>query len=478
MEEKRSSANAIFEENEREANRYACRCLRVMALIALLAWALNLLNIFIVPQTVMNAGMPVCILSFLLPTFLSRRGAGRDRRFKYLITGCCVLGITVLSVAIPKHTVLAWIAPALLSCHYYSRKLTVSALIASVACLWAAGAASLFVGEGDPNLTQALIMEEAVITPEVFRDAALFFFLPRSAILVGMSFVCVTVARRTRRLLERQAADSAARQRIETELNVATQIQADMLPRIFPAFPERPEFDIYASMTPAKEVGGDFYDFFLVDDDHLALVIADVSGKGVPAALFMVVAKTLLKNAAQAGLSPAQALETANNQLCENNEAEMFVTAWLGIYEISTGKLTAANAGHEYPAIRHGGGGFELYKDRHGFVLAGMENARYREYELELAVGDALFLYTDGVAEATDGENALYGTGRLLSALDREPDASPERLLQIVKRDIDRFVGDAPQFDDITMLAIQRKPAPDPAEEPAGPGAPGGGERV
>ncbi len=478
MEEKFSSTSPIFQENEREANRYACRCLRVMALIALLAWVLNLLNIFIVPQGAMNVGMPICIFAFLLPTLISRRGAGRDRRFKYLIMGCCVLGITVLSVAIPKHTVLAWIAPVLLSCHYYSRKLTVSALIASVACLWAAGAASLFVGEGDPNLIKAFDMEEAVITPEVFRDAALFFFLPRSAILVGMAFVCATVARRTRRLLERQAADSAARQRIETELNVATQIQADMLPRIFPAFPERPEFDIYASMTPAKEVGGDFYDFFLVDDDHLALVIADVSGKGVPAALFMVIAKTLLKNAAQTGLSPRAVLEKVNNQLCENNEAEMFVTVWLGVYEISTGKLTAANAGHEYPAVQRADGAFELYKDRHGFVLAGMENARYWEYGLELAVGDTLFVYTDGVAEATDGANALYGTERMLAALDRKGDAGPEQLLRAVKTDIDRFVGDVPQFDDITMLAIQRKPAPkSPPEGSAGFGAPGGGER-
>ena len=185
---------------------------------------------------------------------------------------------------------------------------------------------------------------------------------------------------------------TAEKERIGAELNVATQIQADMLPRIFPAFPERPEFDIYASMTPAKEVGGDFYDFFLVDDDHLAMVIADVSGKGVPAALFMVIAKTLLKNAAQTGLSPKAVLEKVNNQLCANNEAEMFVTVWLGIYEISTGKLTAANAGHEYPAIRRSGGRFELVKDRHGFVLAGMENARYREYELEIGLGDTLFV--------------------------------------------------------------------------------------
>ena len=250
---------------------------------------------------------------------------------------------------------------------------------------------------------------------------------------------------------------TAEKERIGAELNVATQIQADMLPSIFPAFPERSEFDIYAGMTPAKEVGGDFYDFFLVDDDHLALVIADVSGKGVPAALFMVIAKTLLKNAVQMGLSPKAALEKVNNQLCENNEAEMFVTVWLGVYEISSGRLTAANAGHEYPAIRRAGGQFELFKDRHGFVLAGMEGARYREYELELGVGDTLFVYTDGVAEATDGTNTLYGTDRMLAALNRNRGLEPEKLLHQVKADIDRFVGSAPQFDDITMLALQRK---------------------
>ena len=262
---------------------------------------------------------------------------------------------------------------------------------------------------------------------------------------------------------------TAEKERIGAELNVATQIQADMLPSIFPAFPGRSEFDIYAGMTPAKEVGGDFYDFFLVDDDHLALVIADVSGKGVPAALFMVIAKTLLKNAMQMGLSPKEALEKVNNQLCENNEAEMFVTVWLGLYQISTGHLTAANAGHEYPAIRRADGKFELFKDRHGFVLAGMENARYREYELEIGVGDTLFVYTDGVAEATDGANILYGTDRMLAALNQNCDLEPEKLLHQVKADIDCFVGTAPQFDDITMLALQRKASADRQEMQAAP---------
>ena len=250
---------------------------------------------------------------------------------------------------------------------------------------------------------------------------------------------------------------TAEKERIGAELDVAAKIQTHMLPCIFPPFPDRHEFDIYATMTPAKEVGGDFYDFFLVDEDHLAMVIADVSGKGVPAALFMVIAKTLLKNAAQMGQSPREVLEKVNNQLCENNDAEMFVTVWLGIYEISTGRLIAANAGHEYPALYRRDGGFALVKDKHGFVLAGMEGARYREYELTLDPGDTLFVYTDGVPEATDRDNALYGTDRMVAALNTVPGADPEKLLGAVREDLARFVGDAPQFDDITMLAIQRK---------------------
>lgn len=251
---------------------------------------------------------------------------------------------------------------------------------------------------------------------------------------------------------------TAEKERIGAELDVAKHIQASMLPCIFPAFPERPELDIYATMTPAKEVGGDFYDFFLVDDDRLAMVMADVSGKGVPAALFMVIAKTLLKNVAQTGLPPKDVLEKVNNQLCVGNEAEMFVTVWLGILEISTGKLTCANAGHEYPVLKRAGGDYELVKDKHGFVLAGMEGSHYREYELQIDPGDRLFLYTDGVAEATDAHNELYGTDRMLAALNRNRDVDCETLLCRMKEEIETFVGEAPQFDDITMLSLELIP--------------------
>ena len=251
------------------------------------------------------------------------------------------------------------------------------------------------------------------------------------------------------------SAVTAEKERIGAELNIATQIQADMLPRIFPAFPERKEFDLYATMTPAKEVGGDFYDFFLIDDDHLGLVMADVSGKGGPAALFMVIAKTLIKNRALLGESPAEILRNVNSQLCEGNEAELFVTVWLAVIEISTGKGLAANAGHEHPAIRRADGQFELVLYRHSPAVATMDGIRFREHEFRLNPGDSLFVYTDGVPEATDANNVLLGSERMVDALNRNPDAAPRELLANVRAAIDEFVGDAPQFDDITMLGVR-----------------------
>jgi len=248
---------------------------------------------------------------------------------------------------------------------------------------------------------------------------------------------------------------TAEKERIGAELNVATQIQADMLPRIFPPFPEQDEFDIYATMTPAREVGGDFYDFFLVDRDHLAVVIADVSGKGVPAALFMVIAKTLIKNHAQNRETPGEVFTQTNAQLCEGNDAGLFVTAWMGVLEISTGKFVYVNAGHNPPLLKRAGGQYEWLKSRPGFVLAGMEGIRYRENTLELMPGDTLYLYTDGVTEATSSAQELYGEERLQAALNEASELPVSQLLPRIKNCIDTFVGDAEQFDDITMLGLQ-----------------------
>ena len=248
---------------------------------------------------------------------------------------------------------------------------------------------------------------------------------------------------------------TAEKERIGAELNVATKIQADMLPGVFPAFPDRHEFDLYASMDPAKEVGGDFYDFFMIDDDHIGLVIADVSGKGVPAALFMVIAKTLIKNRALLGGSPSEVLAYANDQLGEGNEAELFVTVWFSIIEISTGKGIAANAGHEHPALRKKDGSFELIKYRHSPAVATMPGINFKEHEFKLDPGDSLYVYTDGVTEATRSDNVLFGTDRMIESLNKDPDADPKTMLEKVRADIDEFVGDAPQFDDITMLGFK-----------------------
>ena len=268
-----------------------------------------------------------------------------------------------------------------------------------------------------------------------------------------------SLTKRTQDYIQEIISITAEKKRIGTELALATRIQADMLPNIYPAFPDRPEFDIYATMDPAKEVGGDFYDFFLIDDDHLGLVMADVSGKGVPAALFMMVSKILVQNYAMSDRSPAEALRAVNDQICANNREEMFVTIWFGVLDIKTGVVTAANAGHEYPVLMQAGGRFELVKDKHGFVIGGMEGFPYKEYELQLTPGSKLFVYTDGVPEATDAQGGMFGTDRMLAALNENPAASPEAILKNVRSAVDGFVQEAEQFDDLTMLCVEYKGA-------------------
>ena len=246
------------------------------------------------------------------------------------------------------------------------------------------------------------------------------------------------------------------KERSSVELSLASRIQANVLPDIFPPFPDRTEFDLYAVMKPAREVGGDFFDYYLRDEDHLYLAIADVSGKGVPAALFMMAVKIMLSNTAMADKSPAEILEEVNHMICGANKEEMFVTAWLGIYEISTGLLTAANAGHEYPVIRQAQGNFELFKDKHDLVIGSMDGVCYHNYELTLEPGARLFVYTDGLTEASDENRNMFGTQRLVEALNHlAPEASPKELLEGVEQAVAGFVGKAEQFDDMTMLCLE-----------------------
>lgn len=457
----------IFKANEKKANRYTAFCLLIAAGIAALMWILNILGFFIVDKRLMNTAMPVGVALFLLPSYLVRVWRGQEWLLKYLVMSCFLLGLGILTSTLTIQLVMAWACPVILSCHYYSPKFAHITLAGALLCMFCSVYIGLYFGVWDANMMRSVDLPgDAAFRAAFIREATEagdnlllrvfnFYYIPRAVVLVVVYLIGVTLSRRTHGLLKQQELDNREKERIGAELHVATQIQASMLPCVFPAFPEYEEFDIYASMSPAKEVGGDFYDFFLVDTDHLALVMADVSGKGVPAALFMMITKTLLKSEAQSGRSPKEVLGTVNNQLLENNEAGMFVTVWLGIYEISSGKLTAANAGHEYPALRRADGSFELFMDKHGFVMAGMEDVSYREYVIELHEGDMLFVYTDGVTEATNENDQIYGTDRMLAALNHKKDVSSQELLREVRADIDCFVGSAMQFDDITMMAFK-----------------------
>lgn len=451
-------AQNVFVKNETEANLYAAKCLVMCSLVCGAAWILTLLRIFTMPVKIMNTAMPVIILCFWTPTLLCRRTGGRPGWLKYAILLCSVMGVFILSSAMPKHGVLVWTLPLMLSCHYYSKGLTIIILIISQILFSGSIYIGMYFGEWDQILLDAAYYSgPRVVTRQNLYDATVFFVLTRAAALWGLSSICTTMAGRTRRLLERQARDSEERQRIETELDVAHRIQADMLPCIFPAFPERSEFDIYATMAPAREVGGDFYDFFMVDERHLAIVIADVSGKGVPAALFMVIGKTLIKDHTKPGVNLGDVFSQVNDLLCDSNHEGLFITAFEGVIDLVTGEFCFVNAGHEIPFISRGGEIFKPYKVKPGFVLAGMENIKYQCGSIRLMPGDKIFQYTDGVTEAMNGEEELYGMKRLEDVLQKNTKKSPEELLSAVRENIDAFVGDAPQFDDITMLCVEYK---------------------
>ena len=307
-----------------------------------------------------------------------------------------------------------------------------------------------------PAFWNYIIAPVAAILVQAFFHDVQFIILATVAAAVYMSLVIM------RDQMEKYEKQQEVANRLGMELKMATAIQSSQLPKLFPAFPNRPEFDIFASMTPAKEVGGDFYDFFLIDNDHIGLVMADVSGKGVPAALFMMVSRVLIKSHLQNGETPGEALANVNNQLCEGNDAELFVTVWAAVIQISTGKGIAANAGHEHPALRRVGGSYELITYRHSPAVATMEGIPFREHTFEMHPGDSLFVYTDGVAEATNAQNELFGAERTLAALNRDAGAEPETVLSNVMDGINAFVAGAEQFDDITMLCFKYNgPAPE-----------------
>ena len=322
-----------------------------------------------------------------------------------------------------------------------------------------AGAMVLFLRlrvAGGAGLLAALLAFSLVLTIDLYKAGILTHPLYLPIALTALYILSLAVhyvqAARARRLLELE------KERIEAELSLATRIQISALPKEDPAFPDRKEFDLFADMKPARDVGGDFYDFFLIDDDHLGLVIADVSGKGVPAALFMMVAMSMIRQTAMqagSGADPGAVLQSVNRQICSRNPEEMFVTVWLGILEISTGKLTCSDAGHEYPLLINADGSLRVVKEVHGFVLGAMEMVRYRSYSLLLEPGDTIFVYTDGVTEADNIEKELFGMDRLTDAVSESGNPAPRELVGQIEAKVRAFAAQAPQADDMTMLCLR-----------------------
>jgi len=461
---------AILKENEKNANRMMTMILNITIIIVAITWFLFETGFFYI-RIHFRELMIFNIVLMAAVSWLSRRYDHEKDWIKYALMGAFTVVYAVTTSALTYNVALLVVVPIVLSVRYFDKKYTrfiglLTIIVFFIAYMYGANHGML-----DMNFVQyapgtTIVTNEKMWLDDAVKGIPYDGMLMIKNTLISNYFVkmlqYVIVAAVSIRLVDhcqdimdkqRNLTESTAR--IGTELNLAKRIQADMLPNLFPAFPERDEFDLYASMDPAKEVGGDFYDFFMIDDDHLGMVIADVSGKGIPAAMFMMFSKNIIANNAMLGKLPAKALEDANNSICKNNSEEMFVTVWLGILEISTGHVVAANAGHEYPAIKSADGGFELFKDKHGLVVGGMEGLRYREYELQLEPGSKIFVYTDGVPEATNADEEMFGTDRMIGALNTDPGAAPKQILKNVRSAVDDFVKDAEQFDDLTMLCLE-----------------------
>ena len=462
----------ILYQNEIDANRMMAIILNITILVIGLTWILFEYDVYYAR---------VSVRPLLLSNIIIMAVADAVSRFykydkpwiKYMMMAVLVLVYAGTNAVLTYNATLFMVIPIMLSVRYFNRKYTIIIAVLTVIIFFAAHLYGANHGMLDLNFVQYPEGTQITIPDTMWIDDAVDYdgydkglmiyntiiynylikflqFIIIAVIAVMLVAICQYIIRKQKELSEHSA-------RLSTELSLAEKIQADMLPNIFPAFPDRKEFDLYASMNPAKEVGGDFYDFFMVDDDHLAIVIADVSGKGIPAAMFMMFSKNIVANNAMLGKSPAKALEDANNAICKNNREEMFVTVWLGILEISTGHLIAANAGHEYPALYTPGVGFELYKDKHGLVVGGMEGLKYKDYELQLKPGSKIFVYTDGVPEATNIEEELFGVDRMVEALNVMSESDPKEIISGVRCAVDDYVKEAEQFDDLTMLCLEYK---------------------
>lgn len=438
--------NDILQNNEIQANKLVGFTMFLGSILLAIVWFLCISGIFQLRRELINGIVFQGMLELLLPALLCKIVKGNRVWLKYLLVIELLIVLARIDCVLGYNVTLVMVIPVILSCRFFSRRFTALLSGLSIVAFALSNFANAWwnLGVQDANFYDPL------------KQRLLLSYLPKVLIFVLISIVCVKIADKGKQMVLEQERTTKKTARIETELNLANNIQAHMLPMVFPPFSDLEEIMLYATMQPAKEVGGDFYDFFIIDEKRFAMVIADVAGKGVPAALFMVIAKTLLKNETMTGASPEDVFTRVNHMLCEGNDDTMFVTAWMGILDTETGELTYVNAGHNPPLIRQNGGEFAELKTKAGFVLAGMDGIRYKQHKLTMQPGDQLFLYTDGVTEAMNEKEELYGVERLIHYLNRHVSTDIEETLKGLRESIDEF-AEGEQFDDITMLLMHYK---------------------
>lgn len=460
-----------FLANEITANIMVGTTMLIVFCLIFVCWILNEVNVFTVDKNAMRLAVLFAFVVEAPITIINTIYVGAKAWLKRALLGDLVVICAILAAVLGHNVTLMMVLPMVISTRYFDRKYTTKIAIFTVILFFVAAVCNGFVGVKNLNIyyftTDVNIKAQAgqklrAVLADVPLDAVAYVkrlmldeFLPRCIIFLSMTVTCRYIAQRGKDMIEMEAEKTKKSSRIETELDLATKIQTSMLPCILPAFPGHEDIDLQAVYHPAKEVGGDFYDYFIIDATHVGVVIADVSGKGVGAALFMTISKTVLKNQLQLGVSPAEAITNANNQLCENNDAGLFVTCWAGVYDTENKVMTFVNAGHNPPVVLRKGKDPQFIPQRCGFVLAGMDGFKYRQETIELSAGDEMFFYTDGVTEATNDANELYGNDRLLDCLEGCRDETVGNQLEALKNDIDGFVGGIDQFDDITIMGMK-----------------------
>ncbi len=460
-----------FMANEITANVMVGTSMVIIVGLLLIGFLLNELHVFTVDVKLMRWAVAIALFVEIPITCVNAKYVGNKTWLRRLLMGDLTVVCAILAAILGHNVVLVMVIPVVISTRYFDKKYTIKIGIFTTIMFLVAAIINGFIGVRNLNMyyftsdvqfnalagqkLRTLLSSVPLDIVSYVKKLMIEEFFPRCVAFFAIVVACCYVAQRGKEMIEIEAEKSKKSARIETELDLATKIQTSMLPCLLPAFPGHENISLQAVYHPAKEVGGDFYDYFIIDKTHVGVVIADVSGKGVGAALFMTISKTVLKNQLQLGLSPEQAMINANNQLCENNDAGLFVTCWIGVYDTEKAVLTFVNAGHNPPVIMRHGKTPQFLSQRSGFVLAGMAGFKYREEQIELSVGDEMFFYTDGVTEANNAKNELYGDDRLLDCLEKCADLDVGKQLDFLKNDIDEFVGGIDQFDDITIMGMK-----------------------